>query len=137
MHVTWSNSLELNGVKEKYLSETLEMLLEESQLRNPVHNRQIDFLTSKRGGMAHSNFFDILEEKLSLNEFEKMTPDTLLTHIFLQESDPTMTKLASEILYETNGKGDAAKLRNEIKAIEASQWYDNRKHLGKKEESLE
>ena len=48
MHVTWSNSLELNGVKEKYLSETLEMLLEESQLRILVHNRQIDFLTSKR-----------------------------------------------------------------------------------------
>lgn len=58
MHVTWSNSLELNGVKEKYLSETLEMLLEESQLRNPVHNRQIDFLTSKRGGMArHTAIF--------------------------------------------------------------------------------
>ena len=97
------------------------MLLAESQLRNPVHNRHTDFLASKRGGMAHSDFFDILEEKLSLIEFEKLTRDSLLTHIFLQESDVTMTKVASEILYVTNGKGDIAKLRNEIKSVEASQ----------------
>ena len=32
-----------------------------------------------------------------------------------------MTKVASEILYVTNGKGDIAKLRNEIKSVEASQ----------------
>ena len=82
--------------------------------------------------MSHSDFFDILEEKLSLIEFEKLTPDTLLTHIFLQEADATMTKLASEILYETNGKGDAAKLRNEIIAIQAYQWYDSRRHTVKR-----
>ena len=82
--------------------------------------------------MSHSDFFDILEEKLSLIEFAKLTPDTLLIHIFLQEADATITKLVSEILYETNGKGDGAKLRNEIKAIEASQWYDSRRHTGKR-----
>ena len=81
--------------------------------------------------MSHTDFWQILEEKLSLIEFEKMTADTLATHIFLEEADATMTKHASEILYETNGKGDAAKLRNEIKAIEASQWYDSRKHTDK------
>ena len=36
MHKTWSNALELNNVKEKCLKETLEMLLEESQLRNQI-----------------------------------------------------------------------------------------------------
>ena len=132
MHVTWSNSLELNGDKEKYLAETPEMLLAESQLQNPVHNRIIDFLTSKRGGMSHSDFFDILEEKLSLIEFAKLTPDTLLIHIFLQEADATITKLVSEILYETNGKRDAAKLRNEIIANEVSQWYNSRRHTVKR-----
>ena len=132
MHITWSNALELSGVKEKFLAETLDMLLAESQLRNPVHNLSIDFLASKRGGMAHSDLFDILEEKLSLIEFGKLTPDSLLTHIFLQEADVTMTKAASEILYVINGKGDTAKLRNEIKSIEASQWYDSKKILGKK-----
>ena len=104
MHVTWFNSLELNGLKEKNLAETLEMLLEESQLRNPVHNRRIDFLNNRRGNMAHSDFFVILEGKLSIIEFQKMTPDTLVTHLFLEEADATMTKIASNILYETNGK---------------------------------
>merc|ERR1712179_269023 len=61
MHNTWSNALELNNVKEKWLKETLEMLI----------------------------------------EFENLTADTLATHIFLQESDATMTKMAYEILYDT------------------------------------
>ena len=72
--------------------------------------------------MAHSDFFAILEEKLSLIEFEKMIPDTLVTHLFLEEAGSTMTEIASNVLYETNGKGNVAKLRNEIKAVEASQW---------------
>ena len=62
-----------------------------------------------------------MEEKLTLIEFENLTADTLATHIFLQESDATMTKMASEILYDTGGKGDAARLRNKIKSIESSQ----------------
>ena len=64
--------------------------------------------------MSHSDFWQILEEKLSLIEFEKMTADTLATNIFLEKANSTTKKLASEILYETNDKGDAAKLRNEI-----------------------
>ena len=43
-----------------------------------------------------------------------------------------MTKVASEILYTTDGKGDIAKLRNKIKSVEASQWYDSKRLLGKK-----
>ena len=43
-----------------------------------------------------------------------------------------MTKIASEILYTTDGQGDIAKLRNEIKLVEACQWYDSKRLLGKK-----
>ena len=53
MHVTWWNSWELNGVKEKDLKRTLEMLLEESQLQNPAHERRINLLDTRRGNMAH------------------------------------------------------------------------------------
>ena len=57
VHVTWSDALEQGGVKDKDLKGTLDMLVEESQLRNPVRGRRIDFLATKRGGQIHSNFF--------------------------------------------------------------------------------
>ena len=125
--------MEKAGAKDKDLKTVLKMLVDESQLRNPVHGRRIEFMASKRGTMSHSDFFDMLEEKLELIEFDKLTPDSLVTHIFLQESDSVLTKVASDILYEIEGKGDIARLRNEIKLVEASQWYTaGRRHDGKR-----
>ena len=42
--------------------------------------------------------------------------------------------MASDILYAIDGKGDIARLRNEIKLVEASQWYatDGKRLQGKK-----
>ena len=82
------------------------MLLEKSELRNPVHNRRIDFLQTKRGGISHSDFRALLEEKLTLIDFQNLTGDALATHIFLQESDATKSMMASQILYKTGEKGD-------------------------------
>ena len=126
MHSTWYTALEQNGVKDVGLEQIVKMILEESCLRNPVHNRRIKFLQSKRGGMSQSDFWALLEERISLIKFENLTALGLATHIFLQESDSVMTKMAAEILFDTQGKGDARKLRNDIKAIEASRWYDSR-----------
>ena len=44
MHSTWYIALEQNGVKDEGLEQILKMILEESCLRNPVHNRRIEFL---------------------------------------------------------------------------------------------
>ena len=133
MHATWAQALEQNDAKAKWLQKIINLLLEESNLRNPVHNRRIDFLQSKRQGATHSDFWGILEEKLALIDFQNLTGEALGTHIFLQESDAVMSKMAAQILYETEGKGDVGRLRNEIKAIESSQWYDSRRpHAGKR-----
>ena len=43
-----------------------------------------------------------------------------------------MTKVASDNLYETEGAGNISKLRNEIKMVEASRWYNGKRHDGKK-----
>ena len=86
----------------------------------------------QEGGQSHSDFFDILEEKLELIEFEKLTLDSLVTHIFLQEADTTLTKVASDILYDTDGKGDIVRLRNEIKLVEASQWQETPGEKGRR-----
>ena len=50
MHATWSNELEKAGVRDKDLKTALDILVDESQLRNPVHGHRIDFLATKRGG---------------------------------------------------------------------------------------
>merc|ERR1711942_205579 len=131
--MTWSFAMEKAGAKEKGLKTILKMLEAESKVRNPVHDRRIKFFNSKRGTLSHSDFFDQLEESMELIEFEKLTPASLITHIFLRESDSVLTKVASDILYETEGAGDISKLRNEIKLVEASQWYNaGRRHDGKK-----
>ena len=49
-----------------------------------------------------------------------MTANTFLTHHFMYEADNVMSKLASDILSEERGNSDAALLRNQIKAVEAS-----------------
>ena len=126
MHSTWYIALEQKGSASESLGKIIEMLTEESCLRNPVHSRRMGFLQSKRGTMTHSDFWMYLEEQLPLIEFEKLTVTALAAHIFLQESDPVMRKMCSEHLEATDGRGDARKLMNEIRSIEASQWYDSR-----------
>ena len=39
MHATWASALEQSDAKTKWLKEIFDLLLEESELRNPVHNR--------------------------------------------------------------------------------------------------
>ena len=39
MHATWASALEQGDAKTKWLKEIFDLLLEESELRNPVHNR--------------------------------------------------------------------------------------------------
>ena len=128
MHSTWYTALEQNGAMDESLEKILEMIQQESCLRNPVHSRRMGFLQSKRGNMSHSDFWAYLEEQIPLIEFDKLTAVGLAAHIFLQEGDPVMRKMTSEHLNDTEGKGDARKLCNEIRSIEASQWYDSRNH---------
>ena len=126
MHSTWYTALEQKGALNESLEKILEMIQEESCLRNPVHSRRMGFLQSKRGNMSHSDFWAYLEEQIPLIEFDKLTAVGLAAHIFLQEGDPVMRKMTSEHLESTDGKADARKLCNEIRSIEASQWYDSR-----------
>ena len=60
MHSTWTFALEKEGAKEADLMTILKMLEAESKIRNPVHDRRVRFLDSKRGTMSHSDFLDQL-----------------------------------------------------------------------------
>ena len=63
---------------------------------------------------------------MSLVEFNNMTKDSFLTHLFLEQADETMAKMATEIL-ERKPKGDVNQLRQNIQQIDSSTWYQGSK----------
>ena len=60
---------------------------------------------------------------MSLVEYNEMTKDSFLTHLFLEQADETMAKMATEILEK---KGDVNQLRQTIQQIESSTWYQGK-----------
>ena len=120
----WFESLMHQNVKEKNL-QVIDLILEESSGRNPLHQRRIDLLWVKKEG-SHSDFLFTLEEYMSLVEFNNMTKDSFLTHLFLEQADETMAKMATEIL-ERKPKGDVNQLRQNSQQIESSTWYQGSK----------
>ena len=71
-------SLIHKGVEKKNLEQILALILDESAGRNPLHKRRIQLLR---------DFFFQLEQIMSLIEFEKLTKETLITHLFLEQAD--------------------------------------------------
>ena len=64
--------------------------MEESSIISPVHSRRMDLVKEKRSNSSNSDFLIRLEENFNLIEYENMTGDAFLTHIFLEEADTTM-----------------------------------------------
>ena len=93
----WFESMIHRGIKEKNLEEIMELILEESSGRNPLHQRRIELMRVRKTG-SHGDFFFQLEEHMSLIEFDKLTKEALLTHLFLEQSNETMGRMAQDIL---------------------------------------
>ena len=121
----WKESLRQKGIETKTLPQILTMIEEESADRNLVHQRRMQSLGTKKTG-NHSNFLFQLEQSISLIEFEDLTKESLLTHLFIEQADEVMSRMAQELLMK-NPKGDIDKLRQEIKCTESSTWYGNKR----------
>ena len=93
------------GVQDRSLEEIIEALKEESSMLSPVHQRRMEFLRERRGNSTHSEFLQKLEERVELIEFEKLTKMSLVSHIFMEDSDLDMVKITTEILAK-NPKGN-------------------------------
>ena len=78
-------------------------------------------LRVKRNGASHLDFLMNLEEQFRLVEYDEMTGPAFLTHLFLEQSDQTMAKIAIEIL-STKSEGSIDSLRSQMKDTEASLW---------------
>ena len=85
-------------------------------------------LNTKRGSDKHSDFLEKIVENYSVVEFDQMTGEELMIHLFMRDADPQMSKLATDIL-RTN-KATVHELRTRVKETEAAVWY-NRKEYGK------
>ena len=76
-------SLLHQNIKEKDLQGVIDLILEESSGSNPLHQRRVDLVRVKKKG-SHSDFLFALEEHMSLVEFNNMTKDSFLTHLFFE-----------------------------------------------------
>ena len=116
---TWNMSLIQRGLKDdKTLEQVIAMIMEESNERNPLHARRMQMLRIKKSG-SHSDFLYLLEQHSSLIDFLSLTCNSLVMHLFLEQSDAEMAKLYQEIL-SRNPEGDLTLLRQEIKRVESS-----------------
>ena len=122
MSSSWWASMKSRGVQDRSLEEIIEALKKESSMLSPVHQRRMEFLRERRGNSTHSEFLQRLEERVELIEFEKLTKMSLVSHIFMEDSDLDMVKITTEILAK-NPEGNLDVLRTAVKTTESSSWY--------------
>ena len=96
----WFENMIHKGIKEKSLQEITEIILEESSERNLLHQRRNQLMRVQKTD-SHGDFFYQLEEHMSLIEFDKLTKEAMLIHLFLEQNDETMGRMAQDILVKT------------------------------------
>ena len=79
-------------------------ILDKSSIRYPIH---WEVRSLKRNSASHSDFLMKPDEILKLVEYEKMNGAAFLTHLFLEQSDEVMQKIATDIL-SSKPEGDIA-----------------------------
>ena len=123
VEATWWQSLVQRGIQDnKTLEQVTDIIAEESEARNPIHQRRIELLRVKKADSTHSDFLYKLEQYAELSEFSSLTLDGLISHLFLEQSDQEMGRICQEILAKEPG-GNLKTLRSEIKRAEGSVWY--------------
>ena len=121
----WFSSLVQKGLKLKdSLDSVINLILEESNQRNPLHQRRMQLLRIKKDS-SHSEFLHNIEELMELVAFGEMTKEAFILHLFIEQADAEMSKLAAENL-RVNPKGDLNSFRAQIKQVESSTWYSGR-----------
>ena len=95
---SWLQSLETKDMKNKTMEELINLIKAEGRLRMPCHQRRLQLLKAKRNSNKHSDFLYQLETLMSVAEFEEMSADEMVIHLFAETADAVMSKLALEIL---------------------------------------
>ena len=102
MHSSWMQALTPNGLADKNLTQIFNIIQEEGRLRTPVHQHRLQLFKAKRQQTRHTEFIFMLEKLMSVSEFENLTADELLIHLFADTADTTMSRIALDILSAGN-----------------------------------
>ena len=129
MHASWIQALDAKKLEELPLEEITEIIKEEGKLRMPVHQRRLQLLKARRNQTRHTEFIFQLEKLMSVAEFTTMTQDEMLIHIFAETADPTMSRIALEVL--ASEKTSTDELRTRVTETESALWYKGTQKLGK------
>ena len=129
LHHTWAKSLNNTDPYNRTLEKLTQTLENEAKRGDPKHSRRLKLLQIRRGSDAHSDYMDKLREVGSVIEFEKMSLDEFLIHLFIRDADSIMAKMAQEILEKENPNINM--VANKIKETEAATWYNNKKEFGR------
>ena len=123
VHSSWMQALQSNKMEERDLEEIVSLIQEEGKLRTPVHQRRLQLFKARRQQSRHTEYIFMLEKLMSVADFDNMTADQLLIHIFADTADATMSRIALDILATENPK--VADLRVKVTETEGSIWYQS------------
>ena len=129
---TWLQSIEALGAKNKSLEDIMTLIKLEAETRDPLHGRRMALLKLALGKKTgkHSDHLMRLERHMEVIEWENMSKDQFLIHLFAEScSCNVMSKLSMEILSSDNPT--VADLRKKISETENSLWYSNSQNLSK------
>ena len=108
------------------LDRILSTLEAEGKKGDPKHNRRLRFMNEiRRGSDSHSDYMSKLLEASRIIEFEGLTLDELIIHIFIRDADATMGKAAQDALMEKTP--NVYNVVNLIKQYESQSWYNPKK----------
>ena len=83
-------------MREMGMTEVMKVIKAKASMRMPLHSRIMQLLKVRKTG-THSDFFQQLERMMQVWEWESMMVDKFLIHIFSEQSDATMSRVAMEI----------------------------------------
>ena len=96
---SWTERLDRRKVMDKGLEDLCKILHEEAEKKYPKHQRRIHLLKMKKlQNETNIAFLRRLRKYLEVAEVESMTPEELAMHIFIENTDRVLGKLAIDEL---------------------------------------
>ena len=72
------------------------------KLSKSRHKRRLELLKAKKGSEKHIGFLDKLGRLLSVAEFDSITGDEMVIHLFAESADTQMARLVMDMLEKEN-----------------------------------
>ena len=95
MEHSWTDRLDRQNAMEKDLDELCVILHEGAEKKYPKHQRRIQLFKMRRQqNESNAAFLRRLRRNLDVAEVKSMTPEELAMHIFIENTDGVLGKLA-------------------------------------------